>query len=137
VVFSTDTSYLIEESDAKRWFNLSHLKGKGAESKFAVEFYDYPITSDEENLLDSMISRIPLNAIGRIILTEKSNKLLHKHVRKSMKIAVEVMSGGNHFIGFIESHLKHRRKFNFLLRKLENSKDVPKSNWQIYDHDSN
>jgi tetratricopeptide (TPR) repeat protein len=102
-VFSTDTSYVTEESDAKRWFNLSHLKGKGAESKFAVEFYDYPIPLDEENLLDSIISRIPLNAIGRIVLTEESNKLLHKHVRKSMKIAVEVMSGGNHFIGFIDA----------------------------------
>lgn len=49
-----------------------------------------------------------INAIGRVILLSDTNKLFRNHLKKSLKVAMEVMIDGNHLMGFFDpSDLLH------------------------------
>lgn len=92
----------------KRWLKLSHVSGKGAESGFQVKPYDYRLKRPEENLLSNLRNQMTLNVVARVILTERTKTFFHDHLKKMLKVAVEVMIGDEHLMGFIiPSELMH------------------------------
>lgn len=98
----------------KRWFNLAQITGKGAESSLANHSNEFPLQASEEELSSNCSRLLMLNAVERIILPADTDNFLKTHIRKSMKIAFEVMNGEDHLIGFIEAeellHVGRKRK---------------------------
>lgn len=73
------------------------MKGKGSESPFLVKQYEYQMKQFEGNLVTDV------NAIGRIVLPVETAKFFHDHIKKLLKIAIEITIGERHFIGFIDA----------------------------------
>lgn len=63
--------------------------------------YKYPLTSNDENLLNNLGKQTALNKLIRIIMSKESKQNFHNHIKNNLKIAIEVKSGEEHLIGFI------------------------------------
>lgn len=112
-MLSTDVNSSFCSNLSKRWFNLFNVPGKGAESQFKTEPYNYPMPQEQQDLIDSSTSKFTLNAIQRTILTAESNTFLRKYINESMQLSVEVMCGETHLVGFINAeellHVERKR----------------------------
>lgn len=111
----------------KRWLKLSHVSGKGAESAFQVKPYEYRLTRPDENLLSNLRNQMTLNTVARVILPERTKTFFHDHVKKMLKVAVEVMIGKEHLMGFVNlSELMHvgRKKIRAFVPLLKFNNDL-------------
>lgn len=101
VVFSHDPAQSKDVDgntcNSKRWLTLSHVSGKGSHSPFQQTPYEY-----QADMLFDTDDQVMLRNIVRIILSNETNKLLQSHIKKSLKLSVEIMVGDGHFLGFID-----------------------------------
>ena len=99
---SDNSKLYSQEETSKRWWNLLHIAGKASESNFQVKQYEYQMKQHEEIFVKDLDIQLKINAIGRIALSNETNQFFHGHIKKSRRMAVEVMTGDNHLMGFID-----------------------------------
>ena len=88
----------------KKWFNLSHIHGKGGDSSFIESSSKYNLKKQEQEMMENITieQSIQFNSIARAILAHDSVIFLYDHIRQNKKMAVEVTVDGKHLIGFID-----------------------------------
>lgn len=92
-------------STLKKWFNLTQISGNG--SKFDHHHHDaynnFSCRCEEQKLLYNSQNNSRIDTIMRILLLNESKNFFHNHIRRDMKIAIELMHNNRHMIAFVDA----------------------------------
>lgn len=98
---------------SKQWFNLTQISGNGSKSNHQHEAYNFPHRCEEQTLFHNSNNHVRIDKIMRIILLNESKNFLKNHIRREMKIAIELMHDNRHMIGYANAedllHVERKR----------------------------